>query len=1087
MLIRILKGLLLTAVVLLVLLAATLGYLFQHPEIITEKVENWYESNYMGDLQLGKLTLSSWREWPNATLNIHDLSLTDTTQTHSTAPTLLIEELAVKLSLAQVFQREVILENLVIKGGHFRSLTDKDGDTNTNILQALSPTASGWRNGGMLHLKNLQSLALTINDFELVLDNALKNKQFAGYIENIAAQLTLSDTLITSDMVIDACVEGLGFNLDKGSYMENTTVGAHLQVQYDRQLSTIEIPQFPIQLNDQTFFTETCLDLAQEGVFFLSLFNQQTDFQVTKALLPLHLQNKLAPYQIFRPLATAISLRGEFVDGDNPWVHIDFTAPGNTVIVDGTLAFENVNGSGSFVNRISEDPTIAKSEDRRNLKLSLQDLHCEYLGAQLYLENSTFQSTPQVPTTLDLQLHAKGRLDDLNAILGNENFFFAGGHFDAQLKMEGAAESLADVLKRTEGKLFMQNTKVHYLPAEVTVPLTELDVILSPEHALVPSIRIPLAEGQEIKISGLVKNFSALIFEEKNEKVESDLAIYSADLNLDNFLDLVASLQESSEVDSSQVRISETVKGIYSTFHPCLSLSIDQFTYQTWQAHGIRSQLSFVNDHVLKIDSTVLYSAQSQLMLNGTFSIPDSTQSSRINIAIEARGDTEDFNKTFANDTFLFQEGDYHFQGKLNGKIQDWRDLLYATRGHLQVQKTGIFFVPQALNFHVALIDLDVAQHDITLNTLQLTLPSGGSLALNGKVDNFMDILAEKESPLVQSFIGLQASYLDYADFSGLFSSLQKSETSTVNTGSNQIKKSLFNLYHKFHPELDIQIDSFQHKDVLVTDLSSKVAFEGSSKLQFADMTFEYRDSPVQLNASLRLNQDTVTPVDLSLTTAYFDLGTLVETYDYFGLAALQSADKIAGKVSLNAHLKGQLHDATGLDPKRLLGAVQFTLHEAELVNFEPIQKIGEQFFRTERFESIRFAPVTDTLYITQEVIHIPRMEIQSTAFNLFLEGHLNYDNNTNLWISVPWRNFNAWEEGNVIPPKTGYYRSGAKLYVEVKGNDDNGIDYKFRLRKKQLYLHQGIGPLYRQDLKFERQRRRLIRRENRAARREKV
>jgi hypothetical protein len=1084
--IRILKGLLVIIVVLLVLLAAALGYLYQHQEIITEKAEEWYESNYTGDLQLGKLSLNSWREWPEVTLSIAYFSLTDTSYA-TASPTLLVDTLTADFSLADIFQREITLKKIVLQGGYLHGLTLANGDANTNILEALHPRSPDQKKEGFLRLRDDLGLSVTIKDFDLVRDSEPKNKRMAGHIEQLIAQVTLSDTVVMANTVFDACVEGLGFNLDKGSFIEDTPVSGLLSLHYDRQRSTIEIPQFPLQLKDQVFLTEACLDIGPSGVFFLSLFNEQTDFQVTKGLLTPYLQDKLASYQIFDPIATATYIRGEFESGANPWVHVDFTAIDNTVLIDEEVRFKKVNGSGSFVNRISEDPAIASREDRRNLKLTVEELHSEYMGANLFFKNSAFKSTPEVLTSLDFHLEANGQLDDLNKILGNENFFFVGGKFKAQLNMDGPATTLPEILKSTEGRLTMQNTKVHYRPAGVTVPLTELDVLLSPEQATVPSIRIPLAEGQEIKISGIVKNFSSLIFEDKKEKVESDLEIYSADLNLDHFLTLIASFQETSEAPSTQPRISETAKGIYSTFQPRLSILIDQFVYQKWQGHNIQSQLSFINDHQLKLDTTILFSGQSQLVLSGIFDVPDSLHYLKMNLAIQANGNTKDFNKTFSNDTFLFQDGDYQFQGKVNGRIKDWQSLLYATRGHLRVQNTGIFFVPEALNFSVASIDLNLAQHDITLNTLQLALPSGGNLVLSGQVENFMDILTEKETPLVQSFIRLQASYLDYADFSGLFSSFQKKGTplDTANVGSNKIKRSTLNLYRKFHPELDIQIDSFQHKSALVTDLRSKVAFQGSSLLQFADMHFEYRGSPVQLNANLSLDKDTITPLNFSLFTEYFDLGTLMETYHHFGLTALQSAQKIAGKVSLNANLSGQITDASGLDPKSLLGAVQFTLHEAELVNFEPIQKIADKFFRTERFESIRFAPVTDTLYITQEVIYIPRMEIQSTAFNLFLEGHINYDNNTNLWISVPWHNFNAWEEGDSIPPKMGYYRAGAKLYVEVIGNDENGLDYKFHLSKKKLYHHQAISPLYRHDHRYERRLRRLIRKEKRVGRRE--
>jgi hypothetical protein len=649
------------------------------------------------------------------------------------------------------------------------------------------------------------------------------------------------------------------------------------------------------------------------------------------------------------------------------------------------------------------------------------------------------------------------------------------------------------MLRTANGRLHIQNTKVEYLPAGVKVPLTELEVLLSPAEARVPKIRIPIGKKQEIHISGLVKNFGSLIFVDQKEPVESKLHVYSADLDFDSFTALLEELQTTEEVaDSQQTRLSETVKGIYHTFSPSLSLQIDHFAYQGLAARAISTKVAFLDEANIQLDSTRIFTGDSEILLRGVFSIPDKEQERQVDMDMEvqAKGNTQDFNDAFANDTFLFEDGDYQFQGQLQGNVNDWRGLLYAARGHLHVQHTSIYFVPEKLRFSVAAIDLEVAQQDIILEKLTLGFPSGGKLELTGRVDNFMDILSGTKNPLIRSTLGLKASYLDYSDFARGFSSLQEEKqprekkSGTENAAStNQLKASLQKMYQEFYPELMVQIDSFRHGETLVTEIQTKMSFQGSEVIQFADMGFTYRGSPVRMKATLGLAEEGYTPVDLNFTTSRFDLGALVETYDYFGLPALQSAERIAGKVSLQADLRGQIVDSVGMDPKTLMGAIQFTLHEAELVNFAPIQKIADKFFRKERFESIRFAPITDTLYITQEVIHIPRMEVQSTAFNLFVEGHLNYDNNTNIWVSVPLQNFTAWEEG-IIPLRRGYYRSGRKIFVEVKGNDEGELDYKFRLRKKKWYIHQGILPLYKEDRRYERKMRKQLRRERRKAKR---
>ena len=109
-------------------------------------------------------------------------------------------------------------------------------------------------------------------------------------------------------------------------------------------------------------------------------------------------------------------------------------------------------------------------------------------------------------------------------------------------------------------------------------------------------------------------------------------------------------------------------------------------------------------------------------------------------------------------------------------------------------------------------------------------------------------------------------------------------------------------------------------------------------------------------------------------------------------------------------------------------------------------------------------------------------MEVQSTAFNLFVEGHLNYDNNTNIWVSLPWKNLRKWEEGK-LPEKTGFAESGGKIFVEIS-DQEGEMKYRLRLRNKRLYEHQGIPDQFRIDRRKERACRRAYREQRRAARR---
>lgn len=154
-----------------------------------------------------------------------------------------------------------------------------------------------------------------------------------------------------------------------------------------------------------------------------------------------------------------------------------------------------------------------------------------------------------------------------------------------------------------------------------------------------------------------------------------------------------------------------------------------------------------------------------------------------------------------------------------------------------------------------------------------------------------------------------------------------------------------------------------------------------------------------------------------------------------------------------------------------------------ELKNFSPITNIAKKIFRKKRFEDIRFAPIKDKIYISNNTVEIPQFEIQSTAFDLFVEGHLGFKNKgTTIWVSVPLANLKHRHIIN-IPDKKGYIDAGKKIFIEIsnENEEEKKIDYKLHLTNKKLYEQKHILGQYKKKHKEEahlrRKHRRAIRR----------
>ena len=174
----------------------------------------------------------------------------------------------------------------------------------------------------------------------------------------------------------------------------------------------------------------------------------------------------------------------------------------------------------------------------------------------------------------------------------------------------------------------------------------------------------------------------------------------------------------------------------------------------------------------------------------------------------------------------------------------------------------------------------------------------------------------------------------------------------------------------------------------------------------------------------------------------------------------------------------------TGIDKDSLKGKVYFKLEDVQVKGFEPLEEIADKAFRKERFENIKFAPIFDTVYIANRAIQIPQMQIQSNAINFFIEGHLNHNHTSNLWITIPLSNLKR-RDAAVIPELRHIEHLGNKIYVEVKEDSLGKFDYKLHLNNKKYYEERGILNQYKEDKKEEERSRKEYKKSERALKKE--
>lgn len=459
------------------------------------------------------------------------------------------------------------------------------------------------------------------------------------------------------------------------------------------------------------------------------------------------------------------------------------------------------------------------------------------------------------------------------------------------------------------------------------------------------------------------------------------------------------------------------------------------------------------------------------------------------NFALNAKGNPEKFNELFKNEAFFFKNGTFNLNTQYNGPITSLNDVLLATNTNLKLSNSNVFYKPTNVTLAIDNLELELSNKNANLKILKIPIENDEHINFSGKLNNFTSLLFSNQKDIVSSELNIYSEKMIWNDFMKIFETLKKSNNYTKkekpgNKSVKALKETLSGIYIKFNPSLFLAIDSCLYNNFSAKVLKTKINFDGEDKIRLINTGFTYDKGKVNLNGYIDLSKLDETFFNLTFTTEKLDLGKLMRDFNYLNLSELQKTEKLEGQITINSNLKGIINDATGLDNKSLKGEFNFTLENAQIKGFEPLQKIGNIIFKKERFEDIRFAPISNTVYIKNNTIEIPQMEIRSTAFDLFVEGYLDYGNNTSIWVSIPLANLKNRDLIN-IPDKQGYINAGKKVFVEVKSTEENDLKYTLHLTNKKLYKEKDILNEYKSDHKNERKLRKANKKELRKQKRE--
>lgn len=569
------------------------------------------------------------------------------------------------------------------------------------------------------------------------------------------------------------------------------------------------------------------------------------------------------------------------------------------------------------------------------------------------------------------------RLDYLNRSLDLETGFYfdrcalqgrvSAGRSEVDLNLSG------NILHyRKEGHVFLEDQPVS----------AGVSLLVSPELIDLRSGKLQLA-GQKIMLDGSVKKTDPMVF---------DLALSGEDLKIGTIIRYLATgnekLPEGMEADGV-FSFDATISGEGGkTRMPGIQASFE--ARDTWIRTGkltneirqLRARGTYTNGSGHSTMTTEIGLQDISLMIGnsrigGDLSFTN-LESPEILHNIQMEIDLADLRQVTAVNSIVKD-----LQGRLLARVSiagRQASLLKFSRDDLlnNEYKARISF--ENAGFTLSSIPLSEVNGELTYDGhLQIgtisALIASNPVSFSGRGDNLREYLFTDEGNL---WLDLDV-YSSQAGMDAFFPQKRDAERATDTLGFPD----------RIYLKSRFWFDRFSFRDFSAGNVMGDVFYQ-PGRLEVRRLDLSSMNGMVKAKGSVELLDGQNLQIKVASDVSRLDIKQTFTAFRNFGQEFIMDRH-LEGSLSGNIHFTGLLNKKLRMEPETILSDLDIVIRDGALVGFGPMQKLS-RFIDVEELENIRFSTLDNQVFIRDREILIPRMDINSSAFNISGSGIHGFD-----------------------------------------------------------------------------------------------
>ncbi len=1040
--------------------AILLFYVMKHQDEIIQKEVDAMNKGHKGMIFIGDTHLAPFENFPNISIKVDDVKILEYKE-DSTSVILEVADIYVGLNLWDIIGGKIDIENLLIEDGFFDIILHEDG-TN-NLANALATTDDNKESEPLhIHLQNIELKNLDIH----------KKDESSGLDIETLIYWAKGGFQTSSDHIgahIDSQFELNILSNGDTTYVKHKHFEFHTDIDLDETTGILTIEPSGITMEHADFDLKGTIDTKNAMDLDLHIQGTKSNFDMLIAFAPQELVPLLERYKNAGKIYFNADLKGQSSFGHIPFVDVTFGA--SEAFLENTIVgrrMDNMGFEGHFTNGVQRDISTMEFS-MKNMTANLET--GKFLGSMLV---QNFEE-PDV----NMEVDAEFDLDFVADFLNLTDYQDASGSVALKMKfhdiidLDHPEQALSDLNQAYYSELKIKDLKVS--STELPAPLKSLNahLIMNGKKAEIDQFELKLGES-DLSINGYLSNLPAIVHH-TDIPVTTHLEIQS------NVLD-IAEITGFSEKDSTG--IDERIENFSVGFS--FEASAKDFTESKYLPRGE----FFIDSLHAKLKH-----------------YPHELHDFHVDLLLDDRDiKIKDF-------TGFIDQSDFHFNGKIHDYSFWFQDTLNGDvdldislqSGLIRLEDVfayqGENYVPEDYRheeFDKLSLHLTSSMHykDSQLHSIDIDLDKFDT-KLHVHPMRFEDfhgrIHYEDEHLMIQDFHGQMGRTIFNVDMNyylGEDQSIKKRDNHLF-LKTNYID---FDQLTNFNPEPS-QKPEEQTEVHTTEDVAEHAETFNLYELPFTDMQFDvdighfiyHRIDLQKINAHLRTTQNHYLYIDtLSMNAAggefhmsgYFNgsdpkhiymkpkldiqnvnIDQLLFKFENFGQDVIVS-ENLHGQLSAN--VTGNIRVYPDLVPDLDQSEIHMDVEalNGRLENYDYMLMLAD-YFGDKDLSNVRFDTLKNHIDVTNGILTIPNMTIESTLGHMDLSGTQDMDLNMEYYLRIPWSIIKQGARNRIFgSKKTKEGETGDDEIIELDPNEKvrylnlrisgNIDDYKIRPGKKK-------------------------------------